>query len=484
MTREKRMTPNQATPGAPPPSTPALKQTLSTLQLWGIAVGLVISGEYFGWSYGWASAGTLGFTVTAIFIAAMYATFIFSFTELTTSIPHAGGPFAYSKRAFGPVGGYLAGAATLVEFVFAPPAIALAIGAYLNVQFPAVDPKLAAVGAYLVFMALNIIGVQVAATFELCVTLLAIFELLVFMGVVAPGFSMANFTAGGWSGQHSFSLAAVPGMFAAIPFAIWFFLAIEGVAMAAEEAKDPRRSIPIAYIGGILTLLVLAIGVMVFAGGAGDWTKLANINDPLPQAMKLIVGANSGWLHMLVWLGLFGLIASFHGIILGYSRQIFALARESYLPHFFASVHPRFKTPHRAIVAGGVVGIAAIFSDEWIKFGGQTLTANIVTMSVFGAILMYIVSMLSLFKLRRSEPEMARPFRAPAYPFFPAFALFGACVCMVTMIYYNPLIFGLFCAFLLAGYAYFLMTGRQRAGVQLPGAAAAAAPVADRFPLG
>ena len=322
-----------------------LNPVLSTLQLWGIAVGLVISGEYFGWSYGWASAGTLGFTITSIFIAAMYATFIFSFTELTTSIPHAGGPFAYSKRAFGPTAGYLAGAATLIEFVFAPPAIALAIGAYLNVQFPALDPKVAAVGAYLVFMTLNIVGVQIAATFELAVTLLAIFELLVFMGVVAPGFSMANFTKGGWSGMDSFSLASIPGMFAAIPFAIWFFLAIEGVAMAAEEAKDPKRSIPIAYITGILTLVLLAIGVMVFAGGTGDWTKLSNINDPLPQAMKTIVGENSGWLHMLVWLGLFGLVASFHGIILGYSRQIFALSREGYLPAYFASCASALQDP-------------------------------------------------------------------------------------------------------------------------------------------
>jgi ethanolamine permease len=439
-----------------------LKPVLGTLQLWGIAVGLVISGEYFGWSFGWASAGTLGFTVTALFIAAMYTTFIFSFTELTTAIPHAGGPFAYSKRAFGPTGGYLAGAATLVEFVFAPPAIALAIGAYLNVQFPSLDPKLAALGAYLVFMTLNIVGVQIAATFELFITIVAIVELLVFMGVVSPGFSMANFTKGGWSGQDDFSWAAIPGMFAAIPFAIWFFLAIEGVAMAAEEAKDPKRSIPIAYITGILTLVFLAVGVMVFAGGAGDWTKLANINDPLPQAMKLIVGENSGWLHMLVWLGLFGLVASFHGIILGYSRQIFALAREAYLPAYFAKVHPRFKTPHRAILAGGVVGIAAIYSDAFITIGGQSLTANIVTMSVFGAILMYILSMLSLFKLRSADPAMDRPFRAPLYPFFPAFALFGALVCMGTMVYYNPLIFGLFVGFLVLGFIYFKMTGMQR----------------------
>jgi ethanolamine permease len=439
-----------------------LKQSLTTLQLWAIAVGLVISGEYFGWSYGWASAGTLGFTVTALFVAAMYTTFIFSFTELTTSIPHAGGPFAYARHAFGPTGGYLAGAATLVEFVFAPPAISLAIGAYLNVQFPALDPKIAALVAYLIFMSLNIVGVAIAATFELVVTLLAIFELLVFMGVVSPGFSMANFVKGGWSGEDHFSVASFGGMFAAIPFAIWFFLAIEGVAMAAEEAKDPKRSIPIAYIAGMLTLLVLAIGVMLFAGAAGDWTKLSNINDPLPQAMKFIVGEKSGWLHMLVALGLFGLVASFHGIILGYSRQIFALARAGYLPRLLATIHPRFKTPWIAILAGGVIGILAIFSDDLIVIGGQPLTANIVTMSVFGAIVMYMTSMASLFRLRRSEPNMDRPFRAPFYPFFPAFALFGATVCLIAMIYYNFMVFGIFVALLAIGYGYFLTTAKRR----------------------
>jgi ethanolamine permease len=450
-------------------STPAshLNPTLSTLQLWGIAVGLVISGEYFGWSYGWASAGTLGFTVTAIFVAVMYTAFIFSFTELTTSIPNAGGPFAYGRRAFGNLGGYLAGAATLIEFVFAPPAIALAIGAYLNEQFPALDPKLAAVGAYLVFMTLNIIGVQVAATFELVVTLLAIFELLVFMCVVAPGFSWHNFAAGGWSGQDVLSTAAIPGLFAAIPFAIWFFLAIEGVAMAAEEAKDPKRSIPIAYITGILTLLLLAIGVMVFAGGAGDWTKLANINAPLPEAMKVIVGAHSNWLHMLVYLGLFGLVASFHGIILGYSRQIFALARAAYLPRYFAFIHPRFKTPHRAIIAGGVIGIAAIYSDQLLTLGGQPLTANIVTMSVFGAITMYIISMASLFKLRRSEPSMPRPYRAPLYPVLPLIALIGAIICMVTMIYYNWLIFFIFLALMVLGYLYIMLNKKALQAAEL-----------------
>ncbi|MDO9315894.1 MAG: ethanolamine permease [Burkholderiaceae bacterium] len=454
-------------------STPhTLGKTLGTFQLWGIAVGLVISGEYFGWSYGWASAGTLGFLVTSVFIALMYTTFIFSFTELTTAIPHAGGPFEYSRRAFGPTGGYVAGFATLVEFVFAPPAIALAIGAYVNVQFPAFDPKWIAFGAYIVFMGLNIAGMKIAASFELIVTLIAIFELLVFMGVVAPGFSAANFVKGGWGGADSFSIGSISGIVAAIPFAIWFFLAIEGVAMAAEEAKTPHRSIPIAYIGGILTLVVLAIGVMVFAGGSGDWTKLSNINDPLPQAMKIVVGENSGWLHMLVWLGLFGLVASFHGIIIGYSRQIFALSRAGYLPQMLGQIHPKLGTPHVAILAGGVVGIAAIFSDQLIQIGGLPLTANIVTMSVFGAIVMYILSMASLFKLRITEPHLHRPFSAPAFPFFPAFALVAAVICLLTMVYFNPLVAGLFVGLGVIGYVYFLTTATRR-GAAIAAAASA-----------
>ncbi|MFS2124445.1 ethanolamine permease [Pseudomonas sp. Pseusp97] len=427
-----------------------LKPTLGTLHLWGLAVGLVISGEYFGWSYGWAAAGTLGFLVTTLIVAVMYTCFIFSYTELTTAIPHAGGPFAYSLRAFGKTGGMIAGIATLIEFVFAPPAIAMAIGAYLNVQFPGLDPRWAATGAYVIFMTLNILGVSIAATFELVVTVLAVAELLVFMGVVAPGFSFSNFVLNGWAGSDVFGSTAMAGIFAAIPFAIWFFLAIEGAAMAAEEAKDPKRTIPRAYIAGILTLVTLAIGVMIFAGGVGDWRALSNINDPLPQAMKAVVGNNSTWMHMLVWIGLFGLVASFHGIILGYSRQFFALARAGFLPRSLAKLS-RFQTPHRAILAGGAVGIAAIFSDGLISLQGMTLTAAMITMSVFGAIVMYIMSMFSLFKLRRSEPDLERSFRAPGYPVVPAIALVLALVCLAAMLWFNSVIASVFLVLMIGG---------------------------------
>ncbi len=434
-------------------STPVqLNKVLGTASLWGIAVGLVISGEYFGWSYGWDKAGTLGFLVATLLVATMYTTFIFSFTELTTAIPHAGGPYAYAQRAFGDKGGFLAGFATLIEFIFAPPAIALAIGAYLNVQFPDINANTVAVGAYLVFMLLNWFGVSIAAAFELAVTVLAIGELLMFMGVVAPGWHWNNFVAHGWAGQDVFSGAAVGGIFASIPFAIWFFLAIEGAAMAAEEAKDPSRTIPKAYIAGILTLVFLAFGVMIMAGGVGDWRQFANVNDPLPQAMKKVVGDHSGWLHLLVWIGLFGLIASFHGIIMGYSRQMYALARAGFLPKFLGRLHPRFKTPGYALLTGGIIGIAAIYSDSLVKFNDQSLTANIVTLSVFGALTMYMVSMAALFKLRKTEPQLTRPFMAPMYPLFPAIALVLGMVCMIAMIYYNFSLFILYIVLMALGF--------------------------------
>ena len=443
-------------------SAPKLKPVLGTFQLWGIAVGLVISGEYFGWSYGWGTAGTLGFLVTTAIISVMYFTFIFSFTELTTAIPHAGGPFAYANRAFGPVGGFIAGFATLVEFLFAPPAIALAIGAYLNVQFPDLSAKWIATFCYFVFMILNIVGVSIAATFELFVTILAIIELFVFMGIVSTGFSITNFIHAGWAGENHFSFHTVSGILAAIPFAIWFFLAIEGAAMAAEEVKNPKKTIPIAYIAGILTLILLAIGVMIFAGGVGDWRKLSNINDPLPEAMRAVVGQKSGWLHMLVWLGLFGLVASFHGIIMGYSRQIFALGREGFLPKFLAKIHPTFKTPYIAIIAGGIFGIGIIFSDNLIIIGGQSLSANIVTMSVFGAIIMYITSILSLFKLRVKEPNLERPFLTPFYPVFPIIALVLSIFCFFSLIYFNLLLSVIFLSLLILSGLYSFLFYKEK----------------------
>jgi ethanolamine permease len=426
--------------------TEQLKRVLKPIHLWAIAVGLVISGEYFGWNLGWGVSGTIGFLIATLIITVMYVTFIFSYTELTTSIPHAGGAFAYAYRAMGPVAGLIAGYATLVDFLFATPAIAFALGSYLNFLYPPIQVLQSAIIFNLVFMAINISGVKESATFSVFITILAVAELLLFMGIILPHFKMDNYLSHpmpfGWG-----------GVFAALPFAVWFYLAIEGVAMVAEEVKEPKRNIPKGYLYGLGTLIFLALGVMILTGGITDWRKLSNLDYPLPEAIGIILGKSNGLTKIFASIGLFGLIASFHGTILASSRQVYAMARSSYLPRFLSGVNHRFKTPHWAIIAGGVVSFAALYTGT---------TAQIIIISVMGAVLMYMMSMISLFILRKTEPDLERPFASPFYPYFPAIALALSGICLIAIIYYNWFLSLIFFGGLAAVIILFMLMGKHK----------------------
>jgi ethanolamine permease len=330
-----------------------LKKVLKPIHLWAIAVALVISGEYFGWNYGWAASGTVGFLIATLVVTVMYITFIFSYTELTTSIPHAGGAFAYAYKAMGPIGGLIAGYATLVDFVLATPAIASGLGNYIHFLYPGWPVLEVALAFYVMFTVLNIVGVKESAVFSVVITILAIAELLLFMGIIGPHFKSANF-------MHDAMPFGWQGIFAGLPFAVWFYLAIEGVAMTAEEVKDPKRDIPKGYIAGLATLVFLALGVSILTGGITDWHKLSNIDYPLPEAIGIVLGKTNGLTKLFAGIGLFGLIASFHGTIIAYSRQLFAIARSGFLPGFLSQVNTRFKTPHWATITGSVIGILVL----------------------------------------------------------------------------------------------------------------------------
>jgi ethanolamine permease len=427
-------------------NTEQLKRVLKPIHLWAIAVGLVISGEYFGWNLGWAAAGTVGFLIASVIATIMYITFIFSYTELTTSIPHAGGAFAYAYRALGPFGGLIAGYATLIDFLFATPAIAFALGAYLHFLDPGIPVLYSALFFNIVFVVINILGVKESATFSVVITVLAVGELLLFLGVVSPHFSADNFIS------HAMPVK-LSGIFASLPYAVWFYLAIEGVAMVAEEVKDPKRNIPKGYISGLATLIFLAFGVMIFTGGITDWRKLSNLDYPLPEAISIVMGKANGLTKIFASIGLFGLIASFHGTILASSRQVFAMARSGYLPRGLARVNHKFKTPHWAIIASGVISAVALYSGT---------TAQIVIISVMGAILMYIMSMVSLFILRVKEPKLERPFASPFYPAFPVIALLISAITFITIVYFYFNLSLIFFAGLIIAILIFVLMGKHK----------------------
>lgn len=402
--------------------------------LWGLGVGYVISGMYFGWNLGLQEGGTLGLAVATFFIIILYVTFTFSYCELACAIPKAGGAFDYAHRALGKDLGFVAGIAQSVEFIFAPPAIAFAIGAYFNLFFPAIPVLGIAVFAYLLFTALNIYGVRAAAIFELVITVLAVGELLLFAGLTLPHFEWGNLTQNalpnGWT-----------GIFAAIPFAIWFFLAIEGVANVAEEAVNPQRTILRGFGSAIFTLVVLCLLTFTSSIGVAGWEAIVYKPDgttsdsPLPLALAYIVGNNNVFYHLLITVGLFGLIASFHGIILVAGRSTFEFGRVRYAPAFLGKVNPRFRTPANALMVNMGIGIIALLTGK---------TAEIITMSVFGALTLYIISMVALLRLRKTEPHLSRPFRVPLFPAFPWIALVIASVSFVAMTIYNTKIAGIY----------------------------------------
>ena len=429
-------------------SQPKLKKVLSPLMLWGLGVGYVISGMYFGWNLGLAEGGTYGLAIATFFIIIMYVTFTFSYTEMACAIPKAGGAFEYANRGLGKHLGFLAGITQNIEFVFAPPAIAAAIGAYLNLLYPSIDLMTFAIGAYLIFTGINILGVKIAATFELVITVLAIIELLIFAGVTLPEFELVNFQSNPMPNGFS-------GIFAAIPFAIWFFLAIEGVANVAEEAINPQRSILIGFGSAILTLVILCVLTFASAVGVAGWEAVVYpegsaiaSDSPLPLAISYIVSNDHFLYKLLVGIGLLGLVASFHGIILAGGRATFEFGRVGYAPKLLGAIHSKFRTPANSLIVNMLVGIIALFTGK---------TGEIITIACFGALGLYIVSMFSFFALRKKEPSLERPFKVPMFPLFPIIALAIAIVAFVSMAYYNLNIAMVFVGIVGLSYLYFLL---------------------------
>lgn len=431
--------------------TPALKRTLSPLLLWGLGVGYVISGMYFGWNLGLEQGGTGGLAIATFFVIILYTTFTFSYAELAAAIPKAGGAFDYAHRAMGRDLGFIAGMAQNIEFIFAPPAIAFAIGAYFNLFFPQIPIIAIAIFAYILFTALNMYGVKAAAMFELVITILAVGELLLFAGITLPHFEIKNIQRNalphGWQ-----------GILAAIPFAIWFFLGIEGVANTAEEVVRPQRTLFLGFGSAILTLVILCVLVFFSSIGVHGWEAIVYKTDgstsdsPLPLALAQVTGNNHLLYHLLITVGLFGLIASFHGLILAAGRSSYEFGKIKYAPGMIGKIHPRFKTPANALLVNMFIGIIALLSGK---------TSEIISISVFGALTLYILSMISLLRLRKKEPMLQRPFRVPCYPFFPITALVIASISLIAMTFYNFKLALFYILLLVLSYGLFKLLKKQ-----------------------
>jgi ethanolamine permease len=419
-----------------------------------------------------AAGGFWGLTIATALMATMYVCMVFCISELTAALPHAGGFYSFTRSAFGPLGGFICGVTDTIEYVLTVSVTVVAVAGYLQPLLPAVPLPVWWIACYAIFLAINMAGVELTLRSQLWLTLIAIVVLIVFAaGVLTQGSfdSKLLFNVTPNAGQTATGLPkGIFGIFAAFPFAIWWYLAIESLPLAAEETHDVVRDVPKALVSGIFTLLALSLVVLVLNSGvAGGADAMGKSAAPMSDALVAIFG-HGALSTALIVLAVAGLLTTIHGSIYAYGRVIFALSRAGYFPRVLSVTGDR-KTPWLALLAGGAIGLACVFLID--QFGATSkLGAALLNMAVFGAVISYSIVMLSYIKLKLTRKDLVRPYQSPlgipgaVVGVVLALMALGACFANPD---FRPAVWAT-ALFLIGAVAYFIVYSRTRLVAQAP----------------
>jgi ethanolamine permease len=472
-----------------------LRRHAGVTSLWALGVGAVISGEYYGWNFGLGTGGFGGLLIAGVIMAIMYYGLVYSIAEMSPALPHTGGAYSFARSAMGPWGGFLTGLAENMEYVITPAVVVGAMGLLMQqivVGLFEVGGKFAADGSitgiawwnslpfwwavfYVIFVGINIIGIEATMKFTVAITVLSILVLAFFFiaALVSGKFDPSLWTnipkgggdalAGGGGPLLPFGIG---GVFKALPFAIWFFLAIEEVPLAAEESMDPRRDVPRGSVLAMHTLVIAAVLTLFINTGLPGGASLYGASGfPLLDGFKAVFSGEKV-AYLLGILFMIGLIASFFTIIYAYGRNTYSLSRAGYFPSFLSVTHGERKTPHVALIAGAVVGYAVavlVFILQEAELGAQ-IVAALLNMAVFAAVISYILQMVSFVLLRRNLPNIERPYVSKlGIPGAVIAGLLAATALIAIFLNeaYRPGVYGVAIYYIL-GVIYFAIAGRNR----------------------
>lgn len=450
-----------------------LRRYAGVWSLWALGVGAVISGDFFGWNFGLSVGGFGGLAIATGIVAVMYLGICYSIAEMSPALPHTGGAYSFGRTAMGRWGGFITGLSENVEYILTPAVIVVGIGGYVgavinNIFGIDVPAPVWWLIFYALFVGLNIVGVEATFKFSIVITFLALAILLVFWIGAIPHFSWdmalniqpdpgnSRFLPFGWAGVAQ-----------ALPFAIWFYLAIEQLPLAAEESRDPKRDMPKALLWGILTLIVASVLTLFLnAGIAPGAAEVGQSDEPLFLAFTTIFGDGIG-ASALALIAVAGLVASFHTIIYAYGRNIYSLSRSGYFPQWLSVTLPNRKTPYAALITGAVIGYCVAllieFGDDW--FGADVpVGAVLLNMAVFGAVIAYLMQMISFVRLRARFPALERPYVSPLGN---AGAIVAGAIAAATLVFlflnpdYRTGLYGC-AAWFAIGLLYFAAIGRKK----------------------
>jgi len=383
--------------------------------------------------------------------------------------------------------------------VLTPAVVVSFLATYLAAVFdtPSAWLPLYWIGAYALFVALNVRGVELSFKVTVVVTLAALACLAVFWVSALPvaQFERYALNIGAGPGGAPVELPAgggpilpfgLKGALSALPFAVWLFLAIEQLPLAAEESMDPSRDMPRGIILGMLTLLVSA-GLILWLNPsvAPGAFRLGTSGEPLLDGFRATFG--TGLAKLLALVACVGLVASFHTILFAKGRQIYSLSRAGYFPRVLSITHPRHKTPHVALLAGSGVALAlmlALWFGMGVEKGAAVIQGMLLNMAVAGAMLSYLLQAVSFFVLRMRRPELPRPYRSPLGLAGAAITIVLAIVTLAFQLLDPVFVSGVLGvgAWFALGLAWFALVGRHRLVLAPEEAFASAARDAARGP--
>ena len=432
----------QTTPANPPAAVANdqhLSKVLGPMHIWALGVGIVLVGEFMGWNFTVAKGGSLGSIIACWVVGLLYVSLVMLNTEIGSVIPEAGGQYAMAKYLLGPLAAFNVGLMLVFEYVMLEAADALVVGAILQSINPAIQSLPFVILTLLVLTYLNYRGVYATLTLNFVITALAFITILVLLfstHFYAPGQSLlqlSQLTNGlpyGWI-----------GILAALQFGIWFYLGIEGTALAAEECKSTGRSLPVGSLVGMVTLLIGATLTWYVSSGLVGAGQLGQSVYPLYEAalatkMPVVIA--------VLFAGtILACVASANGCINDASRAWFAMSRNTLIPGVFAVIHPKYKTPYRAILFLLPIAIA---------FGFTGLLDQVITFSILSALLVYLLMAYMMIKFRRMYPlgSINRGYVAPWHP-LPAVLLFVLTLATMAGMYFG------YWVNLLAGFAFYFL---------------------------
>ena len=390
--------------------------------LWGLAVAAVISGDFSGWNFGIEFAGFGGMLIAFAILVLMYYGMIFSIGEMASAMPHTGGAYSFARSAMGPWGGLVTGAAETIEYVATTAVIVYFSASYAD----AITSELLGLSLpgwvwwvilYAAFIALNAAGANISFKFAIVVSVISIAIILVFS--VMAAFSGAFSWDALWDipadeGQSTFLPHGVFPILFALPFAMWFFLGIEELPLAAEAAHDPQRDIPRAGIIGLITLVGTGALVFFLNPAVTGSAALGSSGEPLLDGFRVFLSDDLA--ALLALFALIGLLASLQGIMFAYGRNMYSLSRAGYYPKFLSVTGAR-RTPWVSLVAGAVFGFVVLLLVDFLTRRGGDLAeqanAIVLNIAVWGAVLAYLLQMVAFVLLRRRFPNAQRPYVSP-----------------------------------------------------------------------